>query len=54
MPTITVAPEYGYVLVVLAFLVLQGFYLGAKVMKFRRQYFGQDFEKANKVSVFLW
>ncbi|GAB5030448.1 mapeg family protein [Nannochloropsis oceanica] len=48
MATLTVASEYGYVLIVAGVLVLEGFFLGGIVMGLRKQYFSNEFQKKNQ------
>jgi glutathione S-transferase len=48
MATLTLAPEYGYVLITAGVLVLEGFFLGSGVMALRRKYFNADFQKKNQ------
>ncbi|EWM28676.1 mapeg family protein [Nannochloropsis gaditana] len=47
MSTFTISPEYGYVLIAAALLVLEGVYLGSAVMGLRRAYFNDEWQKKN-------
>jgi len=48
MPTLTITPEYGYVLIAAGVLVLEGLVLGSAVMGLRKEYFNDEFQKKNQ------